>query len=182
MDNYRWWRRNDDDGEILLKTGIDDGGITPNAPTPGEWNELTQWEDYQTIESSANFSFSLKCKVYDARGGEVEDIHSGYVSGGGGGPAFPKERIKAIPGTYALTQNYPNLFNPTTTIRYELPEASSVSIVIYDLGGREIVRWTRENESAGYKQFYWDATNTDGKLVPAGVYVYQLTAQSQESD
>ncbi|MBT3676699.1 MAG: T9SS type A sorting domain-containing protein [Candidatus Marinimicrobia bacterium] len=86
-----------------------------------------------------------------------------------------------IPGTYALNANYPNPFNPTTTIKYELPVASSVTLVIYDLRGNEVTRWTNGYESAGYKRKTWDATDKNGNKVPAGIYLLKMTAESKES-
>ena len=86
-----------------------------------------------------------------------------------------------IPDKFALEQNHPNPFNPTTTIKYELPEASSVTLVIYDLRGIEVTRWTNGNESAGYKRKTWDATDKNGNKVPAGMYLLKMTAESKES-
>ncbi|MCH7733407.1 MAG: T9SS type A sorting domain-containing protein [Candidatus Marinimicrobia bacterium] len=79
-------------------------------------------------------------------------------------------------------QNYPNPFNPTTTIHYDLPEASSVSLVIYDLMGREVIRWQNAYENAGFKHYSWNGKDKLGQIVPAGVYIYQLKARSIERD
>jgi hypothetical protein len=56
------------------------------------------------------------------------------------------------PKTFALEQNFPNPFNPTRTIYYQLPTASRVSIVVYDLLGREVKRLVDEAEEAGYHE------------------------------
>jgi len=87
----------------------------------------------------------------------------------------------AIPDVYALDHNHPNPFNPATTIRYDLPEASSVSLTIYDMMGREVRSW-RLHEAAGYQQVVWDGKNQSGRLAPAGIYIYRFTATSVESD
>ncbi len=86
-----------------------------------------------------------------------------------------------IPQAFALESNYPNPFNPTTTIKYALPKASFVTLVIYDLRGNEVTRWVMANEAAGYKRKTWQGTDKNGKRVPAGVYLYKLTAKSHES-
>lgn len=103
------------------------------------------------------------------------------------GESYYKQRdeitdiINPIPEAYALESNYPNPFNPTTTIKYELPEASSVFLVIYDLRGNEVTHWTLATESAGYKRKTWDATNKNGNKVPGGMYLLKMTAESKES-
>jgi len=83
-----------------------------------------------------------------------------------------KGRAKlALPGTYALLQNTPNPFNPITEIRYQLPEASEVRIVIYDLLGREVRRLVDGNVEAGYRSAVWDA-----KEVASGIYLVRMEA------
>ncbi|MBN4080918.1 T9SS type A sorting domain-containing protein [Caldithrix abyssi] len=88
----------------------------------------------------------------------------------------------SVPGDFALESNYPNPFNPSTMIRYSLPEASAVSLVVYDLKGNEITKWTQNNALAGYKQISWNGKDANGNRVSAGVYIYKLTAQSSESN
>ncbi|MBN4080987.1 T9SS type A sorting domain-containing protein [Caldithrix abyssi] len=87
----------------------------------------------------------------------------------------------SIPGDFALESNYPNPFNPSTMIKYRLPVTSSVSLVVFDLRGNEVTCWASANEQAGYKQISWNGTDVNGKRVPAGIYIYKLTAKSHES-
>ncbi|MBL7047476.1 MAG: T9SS type A sorting domain-containing protein [Candidatus Marinimicrobia bacterium] len=83
---------------------------------------------------------------------------------------------RSLPVSFALYQNYPNPFNPVTTIRYELPEQSHVTIVIYDLMGREVKRLVSGRVVSGMHHVVWDGTNSIGKPVGAGVYLYQIRA------
>ncbi|MCB7129203.1 MAG: M36 family metallopeptidase, partial [Candidatus Brocadiales bacterium] len=94
--------------------------------------------------------------------------------------AIPDEGIN-LPVAYSLKPNYPNPFNPVTAIRYDLPEASRVSLVIYDIAGREVRRWNLQ-EQAGYRHVMWDARDQSGRMVPTGIYIYRLAATSTESD
>ncbi|MCH8838993.1 MAG: hypothetical protein IIA60_14560 [Candidatus Marinimicrobia bacterium] len=80
------------------------------------------------------------------------------------------------PTTYRLAQNYPNPFNPTTTIRFELPEAADISIVVYDLMGREIERLVEGPTGPGYHQVIWDGRDRRGRKVPTGIYIARLLA------
>ena len=83
-------------------------------------------------------------------------------------------KIKAIPDEYALHHNYPNPFNPTTTILYDVPQEGYVSLVIYDLMGREINKLMNGTMDAGYYSMQWNGRNSFGSMVSAGVYFYQI--------
>jgi hypothetical protein len=84
--------------------------------------------------------------------------------------------IELIPTVFALLQNYPNPFNPVTTLRYDLPEQSTVNIIIYDMLGRQVRTLLNQTQDAGFKSVIWDATNDYGKPVSAGVYLYKIQA------
>ena len=86
-----------------------------------------------------------------------------------------------IPNQFALHQNFPNPFNPTTTIRYDLPNEEDVSIVIFDVVGRKIRSLISQNQSAGYHRIQWDAKNDLGEPVSAGMYIYILHAGDHRS-
>ena len=88
------------------------------------------------------------------------------------------EDIHGLPEDFAIHQNYPNPFNPTTTLRYDTPESGTVSILIYDMMGRQIRTLVNENVSAGYHFVQWDGTNETGSPVAAGVYIYSLNSGS----
>ena len=79
--------------------------------------------------------------------------------------AFSKQEI---PSEYSLT-NYPNPFNPTTTINYQLPENGFVAIKVYDVLGKEVATLVNENKSAGYYKVDFDASR-----LTSGVYIYTI--------
>jgi hypothetical protein len=76
-----------------------------------------------------------------------------------------------VPEKYSLAQNFPNPFNPSTTIIYSLPEAGQVSIKIYDILGREVRNLVNEYKTSGS---YYTIFNAHG--LSSGVYIYRLTA------
>lgn len=82
----------------------------------------------------------------------------------------------AIPGSYELEQNYPNPFNPTTTIRYQLPENSTVKLQIYNMLGQVVNTLVSGNQQAGRYTVNWDGTSQFGEKVASGVYIYRLQA------
>ena len=81
-----------------------------------------------------------------------------------------------VPEVFALHQNYPNPFNPATTINYDIPESQVVSIMIYDIMGREVRSLLNEFQEVGYRSVRWDATDNFGRAVSAGMYVYTIQA------
>ena len=81
-----------------------------------------------------------------------------------------------FPQEYFLHQNHPNPFNPETTIRYALPEASSVRLVIYNTAGQVVRILVNASQPAGYHQGIWDGRDDQGLLVSGGVYLYRRTA------
>ena len=72
--------------------------------------------------------------------------------------------------------NYPNPFNPVTKLRYTIPKNSLVSIIIYDMLGRQVKTLVNQTQNAGYASVIWDATNDYGKPVSAGIYLYKIQA------
>ena len=82
-----------------------------------------------------------------------------------------------IPTDFALHENYPNPFNPATTLRFDLPEVSDVNVVIYNMLGQKVRTFNMNSISAGSHSIKWNATNDLGDPVGAGVYLYQLQAK-----
>ena len=72
---------------------------------------------------------------------------------------------------FYLEQNFPNPFNPSTTISWQLAEGSDATLKVYDILGREIATLVNEYKSAGKYETEFNATN-----LPSGVYFYQLKA------
>ncbi|HMB92856.1 MAG TPA: T9SS type A sorting domain-containing protein, partial [Rhodothermales bacterium] len=82
------------------------------------------------------------------------------------------ERVgEAIPTAYQLHANYPNPFNPTTTLRFDLPASSEVTLTIYDMLGREVETLVASTLAAGRYTFAWEATDR-----PSGLYLARLRA------
>ena len=81
-----------------------------------------------------------------------------------------------MPSRYALHQNYPNPFNPVTDIKFDLPNAGSVQLVIYNITGQKIRTLVSESLEAGFHQIRWNGMNDRNETVATGMYFYQLTA------
>lgn len=93
-----------------------------------------------------------------------------------------EEEIAEIPKSYELMGNYPNPFNPSTTISYTLPYNSNVELTIYDIT-RKVVKVFNENvQSSGYQNTVWHGTSQHGSKVSSGVYFYRFRATSLENN
>jgi hypothetical protein len=83
-----------------------------------------------------------------------------------------------IPNHFEILANYPNPFNPSTTIRYRLPVRSEVSFVVFNALGQEVKRLISEQREAGNHQIVWYGDNSNGTPVASGIYFYLFTAKS----
>ena len=81
-----------------------------------------------------------------------------------------------LPLQFILYQNYPNPFNPVTTLCYNLREDAMVNLTIYDMMGRQVSTLVNRKQTAGYKSVQWNATNSAGSPVSAGIYLYMIQA------
>ena len=82
-----------------------------------------------------------------------------------------------VPESYALS-NYPNPFNPQTTIRFELPQAARANVAIFNVKGELIKTLADQQLSAGSHLLTWDGTNFNNQSVSSGVYLYRLSTEN----
>jgi len=75
---------------------------------------------------------------------------------------------------FALRQNFPNPFNPRTTIQYQLPEDTRVVLKVFDLHGREVKTLVDGGQARGSKSIVWNGTDNTGREVGSGVYIYKI--------
>ena len=83
--------------------------------------------------------------------------------------------VVAAPKDYKLYNNFPNPFNPSTKIAFELPKASHVNLTIYDIVGREVAQVADAEYPAGYTELTWNGTSKNGPMVASGVYFYRVS-------
>ena len=82
----------------------------------------------------------------------------------------------SLPTQFELRQNFPNPFNPITTIEYSLPQPSYVRLAVYNSLGRRIVTLKSEQQPIGEYSIEWSGRSDDGRLVDSGLYLYRLEA------
>lgn len=83
----------------------------------------------------------------------------------------------SLPGKFNLSQNYPNPFNPVTKIDYSIANTSNVSIVLYDMSGKEVKTLVKSEQSAGYYTIQLNAGD-----LSSGVYFYRMIASSNSNN
>ncbi|MEE2876338.1 MAG: T9SS type A sorting domain-containing protein [Candidatus Neomarinimicrobiota bacterium] len=83
--------------------------------------------------------------------------------------------IELIPPRFALHPGFPNPFNPSTTIQFDLPMDSNVRISVYDIAGREIAVLTEERFRSGKYSIEWRGITDSGQWAPSGIYYIKLT-------
>ena len=114
---------------------------------------------------------------YLIAGGTVTDFDTGNLEGWlvrFGDVVISVAEKPATPTVFALNANYPNPFNPTTTIGFELPVAAVVTLTVYDILGKEIVRLENRLIGAGYHQATWNGRTSNGREAPTGIYFARL--------
>lgn len=139
-----------------------------------EWNE-TDWEKsvicYYSYNNDGTVSMEHQ-KFWDGVAyGEGEKYYHTY----GGTPVISDNRT--LLKSFEL-HNYPNPFNPSTTINYQLPMNSDVNLTVFNLQGQSVKVLTNGIQFAGIHEVIWDGTDKKGATVPSGVYVYRLTADN----
>ncbi len=98
-------------------------------------------------------------------GDKVSDLISNYISDGSNIERF------------SLGRNYPNPFNPVTTIDFTIPYECHVKLEVYNVLGQTVKMLVDETLPGGYKTVAWDATDSYGNPVPSGIYFYRMSAE-----
>ncbi len=105
----------------------------------------------------------------------IEDLPDSVAVTGTGETGTGIADALEIPQEYELGQNYPNPFNGMTTIRFGLPEASSVALEVYNVLGQKVANLQKKELPAGFHHHIWHAG------VPSGLYFYRIEAVSMEN-
>lgn len=147
-----------------------DGGVT--------WNTLevdlpTSQFSYEWIIPDS-ITEMARIQIYmDNEGTDYSDNSSNFTIQGA---TVSISVAEEIPRSFKLFNNYPNPFNPETTIRYSLPTQSDVKILIYNLLGQEVFRYDNAGQNIGEYEVVWNGKNQRGDELPSGIYIYKFSA------
>jgi len=121
--------------------------------------------------------------IYAGGGGILTHMYRTTNGGHGGIVSVDDNAINSGPEGFSLEQNYPNPFNPSTKIKFEIPGQARndnvlVTLIIYDLLGREIATLVNEEKPAGEYEVEFNAVSHSGNVrnLPSGIYFYQIKA------
>jgi len=141
----------------------------------------TYWTDrFQAVwEYSASGNYTYTAPAYDWYGlvvfPNVRGTAGTYTIRISNAAATGIDTEPVVPGKFALYQNVPNPFNPTTTIRYDVPAGGGhVSLMIYDVNGRLVRTLVDREDAPGEKTVNWDGKDDRGMAASSGVYFYRL--------
>ena len=167
----------------VTESEINNLGFNLDRKTPiTDWSQIASYVTHPSLQGQGSVSHQtiytftdntvLDNESYDYRLSDVDydgnvEYHSLQLMG---------VSSSNIPEQFVLYPNYPNPFNPVTTIRYDLSKESFVDITIYDMLGNVVYDLVNTNQSYGYKSIQWNATNNQGEPVSAGVYLYKIQA------
>jgi hypothetical protein len=133
----------------------------------------------ETIEPGIFVLASLPFNLYDPQSIKVENI----IVADENNRAMPKVEIEirysgepGLPLDYALSQNFPNPFNPTTSVQFTVPKEGLVTIKVYDMLGQAVVDLYSGNAQAGTYTLNWNGKDNSGNAVSSGSYIYKMTA------
>ena len=158
-------------GDETLQDMIDYIGQEPSTQHHPSWTqELGTWESVAPGERYIWEGF-LQQGIHSIGCARLNPLGVWY---GGGftvedSPVGVENEIAGLPAEFSLSQNYPNPFNPETVIRYSIPKAEEVSLVVYNLIGEKVAHLIDERKPAGNHQVTWDASN-----MASGNYLYRL--------
>ena len=147
--------------------------LTGNSMPSGEGLEIASFTGTYTGSGNTNVEVSFGTgAISDPEANEIvaNNISNTWVAG--------QSLLDAeTPAEYSLKAAYPNPFNPTTTIEYNVEVAGNVNISIFDIAGREVKTLVNEYVSpkvGGNYSVIWDGTNNSNAFVSTGVYVYRM--------
>ena len=128
---------------------------------------------------------------------DYETTHAAYTAGIGGFPVgdlnwFPaklsewkdatlniqEDVASSLPTHFRLMQNFPNPFNPTTNIQFEILERTDIKLELFDVMGKNVATLFKGSKNPGLHQIKWNGTNDQGQLLSTGIYFYKLTSKN----
>ena len=158
--------------------GFDIERTVVNINGNSDAERFASWETLAFIEGNGNSNSPKQYSYKDTNpvGGSAFAYRLKQLDTDGRFEYSDIVEIEIIPQSPVLFQNYPNPFNPVTKIKYRLPQASFVSIKVYDVLGNFVGQLVNEEKSSGIYEVEFSATGGNAINLSSGVYFYALSA------
>lgn len=134
---------------------------------------------------SGSGSYRLSSSVGQSIAGRAEGashiIQAGFWNPGIIFVGIEERIIQQIPRVHSISQNYPNPFHRSTTIRYAIPMPEPVRIEVFNITGQSVKVLVNRDESPGYKLTNWDGRDESGMELGCGVYFYRIMTPQFET-
>ncbi len=166
-------------GEMYRNAGMDPTDIyliRTDANGDTLWTKTVGGDQYERsycVKQTSDGGYIIAGRT-DSYGAGDDDFY--VVKLGPDSPVDVNDAAEVQPCVFHLGNNYPNPFNPGTTIDYSLDHRASVKIEVFNLLGQRVRTLVDESRPAGLYQVQWDGADDYGKTVSTGVYLYRLTA------
>ncbi len=156
--------------KYFIYQGTNTNALQKIDSTQNNYYEISNFSS----DSTQYFRVATRVEYDDSQEQEFEEKMSNLVQYQ---PNYNISIAEPINSNYNIgIFNFPNPFNPITTIKYNLPEDALVNIIIYDILGNIVKNLVYAKETTGYKSVQWNATNNQGEPVSTGVYLYKIQA------
>lgn len=174
---------NEGDWELIYpEDGYPDNSVVALSGSAGYTGDSDGWEvamfdisEWVSVNDEIQVRFRFASTNSQKRGWFIDDF---ILHGNTEEPSvIDSDESAAAPLSYRLYRNYPNPFNPTTTIQYDLPESAKISLKIYDISGKLIRTLKDDTQDAGYHSIVWNGTDDTGNKVNSGIYIYRLESK-----
>ena len=146
--------------EWIESDNMPEGG----ACVEGDWDDDEEWEDCSDIDNQEDCERIESCEWTDELGcyesSEGESLENNQIP------------------SYSLLQNYPNPFNPITTINFSILESGNVSLIVYDISGKEVSKLIDGFYAPGNYAIKWNAIDYYGSQLSSGIYIYRLKTKN----
>ena len=161
------------DTRSIYAIDIDSNGVLWFGSSVGMWSyDGDNWTSYTRYESDLKNEVYVRAIHTDLEGEKWIGARSALTAMNTG--IQPVKKKSALPTQMKIVGNYPNPFNPDTTIEFTIPDAGHVSIDVYNIAGQKIRNLVSGHMEAGAHSLVWNGCTDAGELSASGVYIFRL--------